>query len=313
MADKGPGSTGRSANKRLARAKIKPTDNGIKSSKGRAVVEAEKLSQRQEAEERKKKLIRIGIGVFAVVMALSMMLPSLTYIFGNKNPEVQQKQQEQAAAEQKAAEEQTKTEGEEKNLTGVALVDSNYKAVVDPLEAKLKENEKDLATLNSLGENYASWASQVSAYASADESAKTHADELYKKSIEYYDKYLAINDSQIVKATRAMVQYSAGDKDAAIKGLEQLTKDDPNFSVAWLDLGMVYEQEGNTDKAKEAYTKAAEVDPNDEYGAKTRANQRLVSISAQEGNTLTDEAAESVKSDDSGSTNSLEDALNTGK
>ena len=258
--------------------------------------------------------MRIGIGVFAVIMALSMMLPSLTYIFGNKNPEVQQKQaQEQAEAEkQKEESEQTKTESEEKNLTGVAKVDSDYKAVVEPLEAKIQQNDKDLASLLSLGENYASWASQVSAYAASDESAKAHADELYKKSLDYYDKYLAVNDSQIVKASRAMVQYSSGDQDGAKAALEQLTKDDPNFSVAWLDLGMVYESESKTDEAKKAYEKAAEVDPNDEYGVKSNANQRLVSIAAQEGDKLTDESADAVKTEDNGGANKLENDLKNG-
>lgn len=310
MADKGPGSTARSANKRLARAKIKSTDNGIKSSKGRAVIEEEKLSQKQEAEERKKRLMRIGIGVFAVIMALSMMLPSLTYIFGNKNPEVQQREQQaQAEAAQQEAE-QKKTEGEEKNLTGVELVDSNYKAVVDPLEAKLKDNDKDLATLLSLGEDYTSWAAQVAMYGASDDSAKAHSDELYKKALDYYDRYLAINDSEIVKASRAMCQYSSGDKDGAIGALEKLTQDKPEFAVAWLDLGMIYEQESNTDKAKEAYTKAAEVDPNDEYAAKTRADQRLAALAAQEGNTLDDDASQ-PQSEDNSATNKLEDALNT--
>ena len=51
MAEKGPGSTSRTAKKRLARAKIKPTENGIKSSKGRQVQEEEQLSKRQQAKE----------------------------------------------------------------------------------------------------------------------------------------------------------------------------------------------------------------------------------------------------------------------
>ena len=70
MAEKGPGSTGRTAKKRLARAKIKPTENGIKSSKGRKVEEEEQLSKRQQAKERRKKITGIAIGVFAVIMAV---------------------------------------------------------------------------------------------------------------------------------------------------------------------------------------------------------------------------------------------------
>ena len=48
MADKGPGSAGRSSKKkRLARAKIKPTEQGIHSSKGRAA-ELDALSKAEQ-------------------------------------------------------------------------------------------------------------------------------------------------------------------------------------------------------------------------------------------------------------------------
>ena len=103
MAEKGPGSTGRTAKKRLARAKIKPTENGIKSSKGRKVEEEEQLSKRQQAKERRKKITGIAIGVFAVIMALSMMLPSLTYIFGNNSGQTEQQEQEAPETEQQEA------------------------------------------------------------------------------------------------------------------------------------------------------------------------------------------------------------------
>lgn len=308
MAEKGPGSTGRTAKKRLARAKIKPTENGIKSSKGRKVEEEEQLSKRQQAKERKKKITGIAIGVFAVIMALSMMLPSLTYIFGNNSGQTEQQEQEAQQQEEQAQSE----DGEEtETLTGIDLVDSNYAAVVDPLEAKLAENPKDLATLLSLGNNYMSWASEASGYA-ADDAASAHVNELYQQAIDYFDQYLKLNDSAVVKANRAMCLLYSGDADAALAALQKLTEEAPDYGPAWANIGLIREYQGDQEAAKEAYQKAIDADPNDEYGAKSYANRRLAAMAAQTGEGLTDETAESAAGTGTSGAEALSDALGSG-
>lgn len=308
MAEKGPGSTGRTAKKRLARAKIKPTENGIKSSKGRKVEEEEQLSKRQQAKERKKKITGIAIGVFAVIMALSMMLPSLTYIFGNNSGQTEQQEQEAQQQEEQAQSE----DGEEtETLTGIDLVDSNYAAVVDPLEAKLAENPKDLATLLSLGNNYMSWASEASGYA-ADDTASAHVNELYQQAIDYFDQYLKLNDSAVVKANRAMCLLYSGDADAALAALQKLTEEAPDYGPAWANIGLIREYQGDQEAAKEAYQKAIDADPNDEYGAKSYANRRLAAMAAQTGEGLTDETAESAAGTGTSGAEALSDALGSG-
>lgn len=308
MAEKGPGSTGRTAKKRLARAKIKSTENGIKSSKGRKVEEEEQLSKRQQAKERKKKITGIAIGVFAVIMALSMMLPSLTYIFGNNSGQTEQQEQEAQQQEEQAQSE----DGEEtETLTGIDLVDSNYAAVVDPLEAKLAENPKDLATLLSLGNNYMSWASEASGYA-ADDAASAHVNELYQQAIDYFDQYLKLNDSAVVKANRAMCLLYSGDADAALAALQKLTEEAPDYGPAWANIGLIREYQGDQEAAKEAYQKAIDADPNDEYGAKSYANRRLAAMAAQTGEGLTDETAESAAGTGTSGAEALSDALGSG-
>ena len=308
MAEKGPGSTGRTAKKRLARAKIKPTENGIKSSKGRKVEEEEQLSKRQQAKERNKKITGIAIGVFAVIMALSMMLPSLTYIFGNNSGQTEQQEQEAQQQEEQAQSEDG--EGTE-TLTGIDLVDSNYAAVADPLEAKLAENPKDLATLLSLGNNYMSWASEASGYA-ADDAASAHVNELYQQAIDYFDQYLKLNDSAVVKANRAMCLLYSGDADAALAALQKLTEEAPDYGPAWANIGLIREYQGDQEAAKEAYQKAIDADPNDEYGAKSYANRRLAAMAAQTGEGLTDETAESAAGTGTSGAEALSDALGSG-
>lgn len=317
MAEKGPGSTGRTQQKRLARAKIKSNDNGIKSSKGRAAVD-ERVKAMEEAEAkkaRKNKIMGIAVGIFAVIMALSMMLPSFTYIFGNNQSAQDQAAQEQEAKKEESSDESSSkesTDTQEEQATGIEAVDKNYKAVVDPLEKKLEKNPKDLATLLNLGNDYMSWASEASSYA-ADEEASNHVNELFQKAIGYFDQYLELNDSQVVKTSRAMCFFSMGDTDTAMSELQTLTENSPDYGPAWAYIGLIHESQGDTDAAKEAYNKAIEVDPNNEYGANSYANRRLAAMAASQGEGLTDEVTESVEgSETTTGAEALEDALNSG-
>ena len=307
MAEQGPGSTNRTAKKRLARAKIKPTEHGIKSSKGRNNEAANEPSKAEQQKARKQKIIAICVGIFAVIMALSMMLPSLTYIFGNNAD--QQAQQEQT--QEQATSEETKDDAadqEEAKTPGMDTVDANYAAVVNPLEAKLKDNPKDLATLLSLGNNYMNWGSAATSYAT-DETSEQHVLDLFNQAIGYYDRYLELNDSAVVKANRAMCVLNTGDTEGALAALQQVTVDNPDYGPAWANIGMIYEYQQNTEKAKEAYQKAIEVDKNDEYGAQSYANRRLAAMAASEGEGLTDETAESANTTESTGAEALEDAL----
>lgn len=304
MADKGPGSTGRNSQKRLARAKLKPTENGIKSSKGRAAAEEVKMSEAEKKRARKQKITAIAIGVFAVVMALSMMLPSLTYIFGN-NGQVEEEPVQETTSDD------TKTDEDSTDATGMDLVDSNYKAVVDPLEAKLAEDPKDLATLLNLGNYYMQWATEASSYAN-DDASYEHLGDLYEKAIGYFDSYLELNDSAVVETNRAMCILYNGDTETALSALKDVVADHPEYGPAWADLGLIYEYQGDTDAAKEAYQQAIDASPNDEYGASSYANRRLAAIASSEGASLTDETAETTSGNTNNGAQSLQDILGAG-
>ena len=278
MADKGPQSTSRSKTKRLARAKIKSTEHGIKSSKGRKE-EVDALTKAEEKRARKQKVTAILVGAFAVIMALSMMLPSLTYIFGNNAPQQEEQQQKQEKDKADSTSDDDEADQSE-TKTGMDLVDSNYQAVVVPLEEKLKDNPEDLATLLNLGNDYLSWAAEASSYSSESDEAKAHVDDLFAKAISYYDQYLALNDSNAVKVNRALAQLYQGNVTEATDALVALTNEAPDYGPAWSNLGYVYEMQYNQDAAREAYEKAVEADPDDEYGAKSFANRRLAAMAA---------------------------------
>lgn len=308
MADKGPGSTGRSSKKRLARAKIKATDEGIKSAKGRKPTVEPEMTKTQQKKARQKKITAIAVGIFAVIMALSMTLPSLSYIFGNSDEQqaAQQAQEEADAAAQEA--ENGEEEEETEELTGMAAVDDAYKAVIDPLEEKLKDNPKDLATLLHLGKDYMAWGYDAGSYASEDADYE-HLNELFAKAMDYYDQYLELNDSPAVKCDRAMCQLYTGDLEGAVAALEQVTADE-NYGPAWANLGMIHEiYQGDNEGAKEAYQKAIDADPDDEYGSKSYANRRLAAMVASANNGELEDAATETTEDDAAQTEEGASAL----
>ena len=87
--------------KRLARAKVKTADekstrSGSKHAAGKSSSSvARHLHNPDGTLDRKKVITGVVIVVFAIVMALSLMLPSLAPIFANKNNGQQQDQQSQ--------------------------------------------------------------------------------------------------------------------------------------------------------------------------------------------------------------------------
>lgn len=326
--------------KSMARAKVKrPEAAPDKKSGGRAAsataqassgaktpkptrTGATRLQEAERKEASKDRAKKIGIAVFAVVMALSMMLPSLVTIAsnmrGSETPaadaatddgagtddgtSADSAATDSAAADSAAtdsssadssasasdadsatsAEASSASDADSSSSSMVTTIDENYKTEVDALKKRLDADANNLAALLNLGNQYMSWGYNVSYYASSDESASTHASELFDEAISYYDRYLALNDSNAVKVDRALCQFYAGDYTAAQEALEKLTKDAPDYGPAWANLGLIYESTFNTTSAEEAYKKAAEVDPEDEYGSKTFANQRLASMHESE-------------------------------
>lgn len=246
-----------------------------------------KQSEKKGDEAKKRKpgelsrFQKIVIVAFIVIFALSTLAGALASV-------VQTETAEDAS--------------EESQETTVATIDENYEGIVQDLESKVAENAEDKASLLSLGRYCFSWGANVSSLATTDEET-AHANELFDKAIGYYDQYLALEDSPAARVDRALCQYYKGDTEAAATELSEITTASPDYAPAWANLGMLYETQGRTDEARAAYEKASELDPNDEYGAYSYAQQRISALdeaaaSAEEesadetGDATTDDAAQ---------------------
>lgn len=253
---------------------------------------------------------KVVVVVFIVIFALSTLAGALAAIAPGANSDATDETQEET--------------------TTVASVDEQYEGFVSGLEAKLAENAEDKATLLSLGKYYAAWASGVRDAATTDDET-SHANELFDKAVGYYDQYLELEDSNAVRVSRALCLYEKGDVDGARAALEELTAAVGDYGPAWMNLGKIYEELGDTEAALAAYEKAVEADADDEYGAKSYAEQRISALesSDDEADATTDDATtddaaagaadatsdDAASTDDSGSgdlSDDLSDATGTG-
>lgn len=221
---------------------------------------------------------KVALTVFAVLMALSMMLPSLAAIFGSSNSASTDSSQSQSADSGSDSSGSSSDSSSDSGSTdAVTQADQKYQPLVSALETKLSSDGQNLATLLNLGRDYMSWGVTVR-YSGTTDDATSHANDLLDQAISYFDRYLALKDSGAVRVDRALCQYYQDMTSEATAALEQLTQDMPDYGPAWANLGMLYEAAGNTDSARSAYQKAEETDASDEYGAKTYAEQRISAL-----------------------------------
>ena len=270
--------SGNLSRKRLARAKVV---KGGKDGKKRSVFKPT-IVDRMGGKKRTKE---IAVAVFAVIIGVSMMLPSLAYIFTGHGPSGQGSNSSQSSDSTNSSESAGDDGGStdsgntdssnEGAKNDIASIDDRYQKPISSLEDKLASATDDtskLPTLLGLGDDYLQWALAASRQAS-DDAGKAHVSELYGKAIDYYRQYLAINDSGAVKVKISQCQLYSGDTDAAVQTLEALTQASPDYGPAWVYLGVTYVQKGDNTKAINALKRAEAADPNDEYGAKTLAQK----------------------------------------
>ena len=238
----------------------------------------------------KSRWMAVVIIVLAILMVLSVLLPSLSSIFGTGTTV------DSSAASSNTAEASTET---------METVDATYSAEVADLQTRLdsaaSDNER-LAPLLNLGNTYLEWASAATPYAT-DETGQQHLLELYGLAQSAYKQYLSLNESNDVRTRVALCQFYAGDVDGAISALETFvaTEAGNNYGPAWAYLGMMYQQNGDTEAATRAYTEATRADADDSYGAKSYATEQLANMQAAQSGSETDTTA---------SQNSLENVLN---
>lgn len=257
---------------------------------------------------------KVVIIIFAVLMVVSLMMPTLSTAFSNNQQAEQQSSQDSSAdsSSDSSSDSSDDSSADTSSATGVAAVDAKYQDTVAELESKLSSDNTNLATLLNLGRNYMRWGASVLSASSSDDDT-THGNELLEKAIDYYQQYLDLKDSDAVRVDIALCKLYEGETNEAQSDLETLTQNSPTYAPAWANLGMVQEYSGDKDAAKASYQSAIDNDPNDEYGAKSYATQRLSALESSSSTTsTTTSTSTSTTSSSTGETGAkgLTDTLN---
>lgn len=99
----------------------------------------------------------------------------------------------------------------------------------------------------------------------------------WENAIQYYSRGLAIDPKNAdVRVDRAIAYHSSGRSDLAKTELLRVTREDPRHKNAWLNLGIVAREIGDTAGAARAWERYLELDPNGEHSAAVR--QELASL-----------------------------------
>ncbi len=263
-----------------------------------------KKPQKELGGPRKMSLgMKIVVGVFAVIMALSMTLPSLTQIFAGSaasaSSSSSEQESEQSSNDQSSSSEASNKEGENKaadanaqenkddptanvpnNETLKNLADQN-KDEVEKFNKRLEADPNDLAALLNLGQTYMNWGSSAT-YSSTTDEEKAYSKALITKAEGFFDRYLELHESDAARIQRIMCESYEGDNAKALADMEKLSAQKPDSPLVLVYLGMMYAQQGESQKAVEAYNKVAEVDPDNEYGMAEYAKQGIASVNSSQ-------------------------------
>ena len=217
----------------------------------------------------RRPLVLVAVILVSIIMVGSILLPSLSAIVSGM----------QASSSSSSTDAAQTSETAATTNSYMDQLDSRYQSTADSLEAKLESSPNDAAALINLANTYLTWGDMAKNYASTDEE-NAHVTDLLQKAEGYYDTYLESNDAAAAHVNRALCRYYLGDSAGAISALEKFVAATPDYAPAWANLGMIYQETGDTNKAEDAYNKALEVDPNDENGMKSYVTSQLQSITS---------------------------------
>lgn len=239
--------------KKKSAAKAKPAVT--KEKKEEEVVET--LKSRREKKEGVKK---VAITVFAVFIAIAMMVPSIAQI-------IMGRQAEHAAKD---------------GIQSIEDVDKRFEEQLDSVVKAAQDNPDDKGYQLSIPQFYMQWAAYASMFSQTDEDNQ-HTADLYAKASEAYDKVLADHsDWSEAYVGKAACMYAQGNEEEAISYLEDYNKENPDDPQILFGLGNLKTSKDQRDEAKALYERVVEIAGEDNKQLAEAAQNRIDSINQKD-------------------------------
>jgi tetratricopeptide (TPR) repeat protein len=163
----------------------------------------------------------------------------------------------------------TQTTAQTTPAATVEQINADYKLGVDGLAAAAASDPTSYTAHVNLGNAYFDWAQTLSTptqgASTVSTTAMAAAAPLWLSSKDAYAKAVKIKAGDPgVETDFAIVTYYSGDTTGAIALGESVTTRQPDFSQAWLNLGVFYAGAGEISKAVAAFERYVKLDPKGE-------------------------------------------------
>ncbi len=235
--------------------------------------------------------MKIVIVIFAVILVVTMCLPFFSGCSSTTST---------------STDSSSSSSSSTSSTTTVAGVKAQYQTLIDSNTTKLAADPTSLTYMASLGNAYMDCATAMRSASDASDESST-VEETFQSAVVYYDQYLdaveggaeaEASSVSAVTVDRAVCEFYGGKADQAISDLEEFLDGTPDYAMGWLNLGIMYQSQGDTDKAKEAYATCIEKDT-DNSGAGTYASlyKSIIESSEEAAAESSDDASASDDSD----------------
>lgn len=209
--------------------------------------------------------MKVVIVIFAVILVLSLMLPFFS-----------------SCGKANTAQQNDPSQVDQNNVKTASDVDATYSAKVRSYSAQLDKNPDDLLALANMGNTYMEWGEALRGAADGEVGQSSHIRDIFGAAVPYFSAYLDHQDSNAVRVYAAVSKFYSGDEQGAIDELENFTAENPDFSPAWYNLGVFYQQQHRYSEANDAYNSAISADEIDSYNMGTYSSYALQVLSALE-------------------------------
>jgi tetratricopeptide (TPR) repeat protein len=175
-------------------------------------------------------------------------------------------------------------------------------AAVNPVDAIKTKNQPAVAALSkiaessptsytvlvSLGNAYFDWAQQLSQASQTSTAALAATAPLWNSAKSAYGRAVKIKPGEAaVTVDYSIATFYSGDTTAAIAIAEPVTRSQPTFVQAWLNLGVYYEAARQNAKAINAFEKYLVLDPTGKQGDSNYVKQQLAALKKSTPSTIT--------------------------
>ena len=161
----------------------------------------------------------------------------------------------------------------------VAAATVKYQAQIDALSAQVESQPTSYTALVSLGNKYFDWAQELGKASQTSTAAATAMGPVWVSAKDTYARAVKVQPGDPgVTIDYAIATFYSGESTAAIAIAEPVTKSNPTFAQAWLNLGTFYEATAQPAKAIVAYERYLKLDPDDKQGNAAFVKAQLAAL-----------------------------------